>query len=292
MRHYLILLLFLLTARLWAALPVLGALEEMERGRILAVEPGSGRLLLLEPTSVDSSSGLRVQVAAGPGGGPGSLERAAEADARLGLQILVLDGGRRRLQQFTRELTHQGGEALPDPQWLPRPDLLAVSEGRAVVVADSRAGVVAVRRPGEEWIALLDFSRVGRLRPHGLEVVGERVYLLETDPVGRLWLCGSEGGWWEAWTDSSLCALHRAPAGGLLLLREKGQTLELELWPEAARLSHLPDASRQLLARYPRPAEGRIRDFLLLDERAGGSRLLLSRDGAPALLLDPLGTAP
>lgn len=282
-----LLILLLACSPLRAALPELGALEALGSSALLAVEPQGARLLMVETDSLENAR-PPFQPILGPGGGAGAPEDAAEADARLALQILVLDTGRRALLQYNREWSLLGREALPERDFPPRPDLLAVSEGRTLVVADTRAGQVVARRPGEEWSVLLDFARVGRLRLTALEVVGEKVFLLEGG--SRLWLCGSEGGWWESREDSTLRALHRAPQGGLWLLREKAGCWELEWWPAAARLSSLPDGESRLVARYPIPAASPPpRDFLPLPAAPGSvlPRLLLSRSGAPALILNP-----
>ncbi len=279
-----------------AGLPELGALESLGSGRLLAVEPASGRLLLWEESALDSSAWLTPPlVVSAPGGGPEAVEQPAEVEARLGLQILVLDAGRRSLQQFSREFTPQGREALPVLESFVRPDRLALSAGRTLVLADTRAGTVVARPPGGDWSVLLDYSRAGRLELLALEVVGERVFLLEAPPRARLWLGGSEGGWWESRADSSLRVLHRTPTGGLWILFERHGRLELEEWPEAAGLTSLPDPARRLLARFALPPDNHaLRDFLLLPARNSLSapRLLLSRAGAPALLLPALEPGP
>jgi hypothetical protein len=89
--------------------------------------------------------------------------------------------------------------------------------------------------------------------------------------------------------------LHRTPTGGLWILFERHGRLELEEWPEAAGLTSLPDPARRLLARFALPPDNHaLRDFLLLPARNSLSapRLLLSRAGAPALLLPALEPGP
>ena len=147
---------------------------------------------------------------------------------------------------------------------------------------------MAVRRPGEDWTILLDYAGAGALQPRVLEVVGERVFLLDGRAGGRLWLCGTEGGWNQAAPAQDVVCLHRGEGGGLLLLRRRAGHLELEEWPDAATLTGLPDPRRRTLALYGDPG-GQARDFLPLTPRATADapRLLLTRVGLPAVLLDP-----
>jgi len=284
----LLLLLLLPALRVQAALPAWEALERVDRERLLAVD-GHGALWLVREARLDSAL-LDAALLAGGSGGPGSIQ-VEEVDARLGLQWLALDGGSRHLLQLDRQgrLTGRGELASGSGLW--RPEFLALSAGRSLVAADRREGSVAVRRPGEEWSPLLDYAGAGSLRPRALEVVGERVFLLDERQGGRLWLCGTEGGWRQALPAPELAGLHRGEGNDLLLLFRRGGALELELWPDAARLASMPDPRRRRVARYDDPG-GRPRDFLPLAAPAGAPRLLLAREGEPALVLAPRETHP
>jgi len=287
----LLLLLSLPVARA-AEQPVLDALDQLSPRLLLGVNRAGGQVLtgaLAWPDSLEPAIAWREALCPGPGRADGGSPD--DVDARLGLQVLVLDGGRRALNQYGRELAWQGRQELPASlDELPRPELLAVSAGRALLVADPRGGV-ALKRPGEDWRPLLDYARAGLLRPRALEAVGERVFLMDGDGAGRrLLLCGTDGAWRRAWPAPGLLALHRGGEGDLLLLWRRGEGLELERWPLAARLEELPGESFAV-ARFAAPADLERhppRDFLWLPAPAGGpGRLLLARRGAPALLLAP-----
>ena len=286
-----------------AELPELDALDALSPARLLGVRSGTAQVLAGELVWAGGADSLprptiAWRVVLGPGPGRASLDRPADLDARLGLQVMVLDGGRRALCQVDRKLAWQSCEELPENlEELPRPELLAISAGHALVVADPRAGTVAVRRPGEDWALLLDNARAGLLRPRALEAVGERIFLLDQGgPMPRLLLCGTEGGWLQAWSDPGLAALHREGERDLLLLRREELALVLERWPEAALLQRLPAARRLVVARFAPPTNLELhppRDFLWLQPPGGGrGQLLLARAGAPALLLEPLDGTP
>jgi hypothetical protein len=295
----LILLALALVATSWRAtaqeLPECHALEAHgPDGAVLALSPSRGEVLLLRPVA-EAPTRFTWTTVVGAGAGPGGVDRPSEADARLGLQVLILDTGRRAVNQYTRELSFLGREDLPAGLDLARPDLLAVSAGRTLVAADSRAGRIAVKRPGERWSLLLDYSRSGALRLRSLETVGERIYLLDQsgDPP-RLLMGGTEGGWLLSREEPGLLALHRGGPRELLLLRSVADSLVLESWPEAAFLDRLPAQGGPLLAAFVAPpdlAAHPPRDFVWLPwEQDPG--LLLARSGAPALWLTPLDGPP
>jgi hypothetical protein len=287
--HLLLLLLLLLPAPgVRAGLPAWEALERVDRERLLAVD-GHGALWLVSEARLDSVP-LRADLLAGGTGGPGPVQ-VEEVDARLGLQWLALDGGSRLLLQLDRQGRLTGRGELAPAAGLWRPGFLALSAGRSLVAADRREGSVAVRRPGEEWSPLLDYAGAGPLRPRALEVVGERVFLLDERRGGRLWLCGTEGGWRQVTAAEDLAGLHRGESGELLLLYRREGALELEAWPDAAHLASLPDPGRRVVGRYDDPG-GVVRDFLPLGGDAGPRRLLLTRKGDAALVLAPRETRP
>lgn len=283
----LILLLLLPAVPVRAGLPAWEALERVDRERLLAVD-GLGALWLVLEARLDSVHLQPERLAGGTGGLPVQVE---EVDARLGLQWLALDGTSRHLLQLDRggRLTGRGWLAGGIGLW--RPEFLAISAGRSLVAADRREGSVAVRRPGEDWTLLLDYAGAGSLAPRALEVVGERVYLLDDRQGGRLWLCGTEGGWHQVLEAADLLGLHRGEGGDLLLLFRREGALELESWPDAALLAALPDSRRRVVARYNDPG-GQPRDFLPLAGDAAPPRLLLTREGEAAVLLASRETLP
>jgi hypothetical protein len=281
--HLLLLLLSASVAR--AALPAWEALERAGLEQVLAVD-GHGALWLVPESRLDSADCQARLLAGGSGGG--GLSRMAEADARLGLHWLALDSGGKSLLQLDRQGLPLGRTGLEEHPGLSRPEFLALSASRSLVLADPREGSVAVRRPGESWNTLLDYAGAGALSPRVLEVVGERVFLLDGREGGRLWLCGTEGGWRQSMPAADVVCLHRGEGGSLLLLRRREGRLELEQWPDAASLAGLPDPRRRTLAAYADPG-GLPRDFLTLAAPldSAAPRLLLTRSGLPAVVLLP-----
>lgn len=274
-------------------LPELAALEEVDApgGRILATAPRLSRLLALE-LPLDSTAFPTWQVVAERGLGQ---ERPVDVDAGAGLHLLVLDAARHAISQFDRNLHFQGSQKLPEDLDLQGPDFLGISQGRCLVVADSRTGTVAVRRPGEEWRVLLDFARSGPLKPTAMAVLGESVFLLDQGPEPRLLCVGTEGGKAREWPFPAGLSLHPGREGELLLLAEvqsaSARIWELSAWPQAHLASRGDAMPRPLiLGRYAPPGgliPARPLDFLPLDS-GPAPRLLVALPGAPAQVLDAL----
>jgi len=274
-----------------ALLPELFSLEALEGGggRVLATAPRMGRVVVLKPDST-SVEGWSWRVVAD--GGARALERPGEVDSRGGLEVLVLDAGRHCLVQCNRDFLPLAWEPLPGTLDLKGPDFLAMSLSRTLVAADGRTGTVVVRRPGEGWRVLLDYALAGALRPRALEVLGERVFLLDAGSTPALVVCGTEGGAYQRVELPGLVSLHRGEEGSLLLLfqvKEAGAPwLELRAWPEAhvrpledLHLAHLP-----LLARYEGGnTSASVRDFLLLP---GQGKLLVAWEGQAARVVQPM----
>lgn len=297
MRYILLPILLLLVPQLQAqpaSLPELCALEALEgqSGRILATAPRLSRLVLLEE-GADSTRSFTWRVVAESGQGP---ERPVDVESRAGLQILVLDAARHSLVQYTRALLHQGSQKLPGELDFLGPDFLALSQGRSLVVADARTGLVGLRRPGEDWQVLLDFARVGPMKPRSMEVLGESVFLLDETPPVRVLEVGTAGGGHQSTPVPGCQALHRGEDGALLLLVQvdgpDGGCWELRSWPRAA-LGALErgQAAECVLGRYALPENTvQARDFLPLPG-SQPPRLLVAMHGAPACVLSPLPEA-
>lgn len=275
------------------ALPELAALEAADATgtRILATAPRLSRLLVLELPG-DSATKPTWQVVAEGGLGQ---ERPVDVDAGAGLHVLVLDAARHAISQYTRGLHFLASQNLPESLDLQGPDFLGFSQGRCLVVADSRTGTVAVRRPGEEWSVLLDYARSGPLKPMAMTVLGESVFLMDPGSPPRLLCVGTEGGRPREWPFPGGLALHQGRNGELLLLAEvqgaSARIWELSAWPQAHQASR-GDAVRQvrILGRYAppeAPSPVRPSDFLPL-EAGPRPRLLVALPGAPARVLDAL----
>lgn len=263
-----------------AGLPALQGFERLDGGRVLAVDRGGNRLLVL-----DDDGGL-LEIFGGSGRGLGSWSAPGEADARLGLQVLVADRDNRRLVQLDSRLAALGETPLPAGLGddFSTPDLLAISAGRSLVVADARLGGVVARGSFGDWRSLLDFSRLGRrLRPAALEVLGETVYLLDRPASGppRLLRVDVAGGVVQERAWPGLLGLHRSGERGLRLLAVEDGDLVLRHWPGAALLGGLPAGPGLEEVRWsPAPALPPLRDFLLQP-----AALLLAPEGRPPLRL-------
>jgi hypothetical protein len=247
-----------------ASLPTIYALERLDAGRLLAVDRGGNRLLVLD------HRGRVMTSLGGSGQSLGAWAAPGETDGRLGLQVLAADRDNRRLCQLDARLAVRGAETLPGDlsEDFAAPDLLALSAGRTLVIADARLGGVLARPPFGDWRVLADFALLGRrLRPAGLEVLGETVFVLDRPLRGdpRLLSMDTAGGAVRQRDWPGLLALHRADDRDLLLLVREGSALLLRRWTPASGEEPRPGAGAVLARWQPGPDLPGLRDFLLLD---------------------------